>query len=207
MRRPRNCACWRGGARTRWGCPRCRRGSPPGRWACGPWGSPRSPTWPPARSWSRSPTRRYSRSRANWNRASFGLSRGSFGGWPYEEKRESLGDEIQGMLKDLSAVPDAVTRVHEVFHPREITIGVGIGTLATPLAKRVTEMDGPAFVNSRIAVELAKKEGLEVVVRSGVGRVDDTLNAIYSLLGGIQVGWTDAQWDRFNLYRRLGTIR
>jgi len=110
------------------------------------------------------------------------------------------------MLKDLSAVPDAVTRVHEVFHPREITIGVGIGTLATPLAKRVTEMDGPAFVNSRIAVELAKKEGLEVVVRSGVGRVDDTLNAIYSLLGGIQVGWTDAQWERFNLYRRLGTI-
>lgn len=118
----------------------------------------------------------------------------------------TLGDEIQGMLKDLSAVPNAVTRIHEVFHPREITVGVGIGALATPLAKRVTEMDGPAFVNSRIAVELAKKEGLEVVVRSGVGRIDDTLNAVYGLLGGIQVGWTDAQWERFNLYRRLGTI-
>lgn len=118
----------------------------------------------------------------------------------------TLGDEIQGMLKDLSDLPNAVIRVHEVFHSREITVGVGIGNIATPVAKRVTEMDGPAFVNSRIAVELAKKEGLEVVVRSGIGRVDDTLNAVYGLLGGIQAGWTDAQWERFNLYRRLGTI-
>jgi len=30
----------------------------------------------------------------------------------------TLGDEIQGMLKDLSDVPNAVMRIHEVFHPR-----------------------------------------------------------------------------------------
>jgi predicted DNA-binding protein YlxM (UPF0122 family) len=118
----------------------------------------------------------------------------------------TLGDEIQGMLQDLSAIPAAVTRIHEVFHPREITVGIGIGPAATRLAERVTEMDGPVFVNSRIALESGKKGKLEVVVRSGVDRVDDPLNALYVLLGGIKLGWTDAQWERFNLYRRLGTL-
>lgn len=116
----------------------------------------------------------------------------------------TLGDEVQGLFGDITRVSEAVIRIHEIFHPKEITVGIGVGTLATRLARRVTEMDGPAFIRSRSAVELAKKKRREVIVETG-DRQDAAVNAVYALLGGLMVGWTVVQWQRFNLYRRLGT--
>lgn len=118
----------------------------------------------------------------------------------------TLGDEIQGMLDDVDELPATTAGIHEVFHPREISVGVGIGTIATRLVRRVTEMDGPVFINSRTALDIAKKERLEVVVRTGDTGVDEVLNAIYGLLCGIKAGWTRTQWQRFNLYRELETV-
>lgn len=79
----------------------------------------------------------------------------------------TLGDEVQGLFGDITRVSEAVIRIHEIFHPKEITVGIGVGTLATRLARRVTEMDGPAFIRSRSAVELAKKKRREVIVETG----------------------------------------
>lgn len=118
----------------------------------------------------------------------------------------TLGDEIQGMLGDPGRVPAAVVGIHEFFHPREVSIGIGVGGLATGLVRRVTEMDGLAFTRSRSAVERAKQKRREVVVQTGDDRRDGTLNAVYSLLGGIMAAWTRTQWQRVNLYRELGTI-
>ncbi len=118
----------------------------------------------------------------------------------------TLGDEIQGMFRQLSAIPPVVVGIHEGFHPRDIRVGIGIGHIATPLTTKVTEMDGPVFVNAREAVEVAKKQTIEVVVRSGDDRTDEILNAIYLLLEGIKAQWTETQWRRVNLYRKLETF-
>jgi len=118
----------------------------------------------------------------------------------------TLGDEIQGLLNDLSSIPVVVGTIHTAFHPSEISVGIGVGAVTTRLVRRVTEMDGPAFVNSRSAVVTAKKEELEVVVLSGDHLIDGILNAMYTLLGGIKVGWTRTQWERFNLYLELGKV-
>jgi len=118
----------------------------------------------------------------------------------------TLGDEIQGLLQDVAAAPGAVSKIHTVFHPSEISVGIGTGPIATKVSRRVTEMDGPAFAGSRAAVEAAKKDGVEVVVRTGDPFADATLNALYLLLGGIKAGWTRPQWERFNLYAELRTV-
>lgn len=118
----------------------------------------------------------------------------------------TLGDEIQGLLKESGDFPAIVSKVHGVFRPESVTIGVGIGGIATHLSPRVTEMDGPAFVRAREAVEVAKKKNYEVVIMSGSQPVDDIFNTIYALLGGIQRSWTTKQWERVNLYRELESI-
>jgi len=118
----------------------------------------------------------------------------------------TLGDEIQGLLHDLEQAPRVVSSIHAIFHPSEISVGIGIGQIATKLSQRVTEMDGPAFVNARGAIGAAKKERLEVVVRTSDGFADGVLNAVYLLLGGVEAGWTKPQWERFNLYKELGKV-
>ncbi len=118
----------------------------------------------------------------------------------------TLGDEIQGMFRQLSDIPRGVVNIHEEFRPQEIRVGIGIGRVTTPLSAKVTEMDGPVFVYARKAVEEAKKQTLEVVVRSRDERTDEILNAIYLLLEGIKARWTETQWHRVNLYRNLETF-
>ncbi len=118
----------------------------------------------------------------------------------------TLGDEIQGLLSDPTRFPAIVSRIHAEFRPQAITIGGGIGEVATRLSPRVTEMDGSAFVNARTAVERAKKKRLEVVVVSGEPDLDENVNTIYALMTGIQARWTLKQWERVNLYRKFQSI-
>ncbi|MDR7400641.1 MAG: SatD family protein [Armatimonadota bacterium] len=114
----------------------------------------------------------------------------------------TLGDEIQGLIRDPRRFPPVVATVHSTIRPDRITVGVGIGPIATAPAVRVTEMDGPAFVRAREAVEFGKEAGREVVVVSGTPAADVVLNALYALLGGIQRRWTVKQWERVSLYRQ-----
>lgn len=106
----------------------------------------------------------------------------------------------------MTKAPQAVQRIHDKFHPSEISIGIGVGRVATKLTRRVTIMDGPAFVNSRKAIDYAKKRELEVVVRSDREQLDVVINAIYMLIGAIKSRWTKTQWERINLYREQGTV-
>lgn len=118
----------------------------------------------------------------------------------------TLGDEIQGLLAESLRFPAVVSSIHTVFRPEAITIGVGIGGVTTRPSPRVTEMDGPAFVNARNAVEAAKKRGFEVLIITGDEHLDMVLNTIYALVGGIQARWTIKQWERVNLYRKHRSV-
>jgi hypothetical protein len=114
----------------------------------------------------------------------------------------TLGDEIQGLVRYAPAFPPVVSRIHAVLRPDTVTIGIGIGDVSTEVSSRVTEMDGPAFVNARTAVESAKGKKQEVVVLSGDERVDTILNTLYSFIGGVQSRWTRKQWERVSLYKQ-----
>lgn len=120
--------------------------------------------------------------------------------------RITLWDEFQGMLRNPADIPKVVMRIHTVFRPRMIRVGIGVGAVSTKLSRQVTEMDGPVFIHARSALEMARKQGLEVYVRTGHDDVDRILNAIYRLLTGIASLWTEKQWERINLYRQYGTL-
>jgi len=114
----------------------------------------------------------------------------------------TLGDEIQGLLREPVRFPPVISTIHTAFRPDAITVGVGLGGVATELTTRVTEMDGPVFVSARRAVETGKSKKLEVVVVSGSDHVDAVLNTIYGFIGGVQSRWKLKQWERVNLYRK-----
>jgi len=114
----------------------------------------------------------------------------------------TLGDEIQGLLREPVRFPPVISTIHTAFRPDAITVGVGLGGVATELTTRVTEMDGPAFVSARQAVETGKSKKLEVVVVSGSDQVDAVLNTVYGFIGGVQSRWKLKQWERVNLYRK-----
>src|SRR5438309_2280913 len=112
------------------------------------------------------------------------------------------GDETQGLLREPVRFPPVISTIHTAFRPDAITVGVGLGGVATELTTRVTEMDGPVFVSARRAVETGKSKKLEVVVVSGSDHVDAVLNTIYGFIGGVQSRWKLKQWERVNLYRK-----
>src|SRR2546430_16420047 len=113
-----------------------------------------------------------------------------------------LGEEIPGLLREPVRSAPVISPIHAAFRPDAITVGVGLGGVATALTTRVTEMDGPAFVSARQAVETGKSKKLEVVVVSGSDHVDEVLNTIYGFIGGVQSRWKLKQWERVNLYRK-----
>lgn len=75
---------------------------------------------------------------------------------PFER---SVGDEIQGVIRDPDAVVEAVARV---LRERDWYIGIGLGQMDLPLPKNSREASGNAFVAAREAVDAAKKTGERV---------------------------------------------
>ena len=68
--------------------------------------------------------------------------------------QRTAGDEVQAVLDD----PDALPRVLEpLLRSGEWTVGVGVGTIETPLPAEAREGRGPAYVHARTAVTAAKQ--------------------------------------------------
>lgn len=103
-----------------------------------------------------------------------------------------LGDEFQGVLNS----PEKVYQIFKFIKRRlevEFCCGVGVGSISTALSKKTTEMDGPAFHLSREALEEAKKERAEVVIRSHSKERDKLLNVMINLVLHVRRKWTERQ--------------
>ena len=85
----------------------------------------------------------------------------------------TLGDEFQGLLSDANALPDLLWDMHYNFHIRVLRVGVGFGTIDTPIGKNAINIDGPALHHARDAIEIAKKEKLLGGVFFGFGETFD----------------------------------
>lgn len=93
----------------------------------------------------------------------------------------TLGDEFQGVLKTPKQALD-VFNIGKDALATKIYCGIGLGTITTAVSKNPSEMDGPAFHNSRNALEEAKREKTELVIKTGDRDLDKTVNVIMQLI-------------------------
>jgi len=110
---------------------------------------------------------------------------------PFER---SVGDELQGVMRDADAVVEAsmLALRDEVWH-----IGIGVGAVQLPLPTHSREAQGSAFIAAREAVERAKKSGNRVPI-SVTGAISSkqtsAAEAVLRLLGGLVSGRSEAEW-------------
>ena len=114
----------------------------------------------------------------------------------------TLGDEFQGLLTTSTVIPDLIWQIEEKFPDRQLRVGIGIGTLDTPLQVYAINIDGRALHAARDAIETAKKGNLLGGVFSGTGSLDDVLNGVARLLWFHRSNWTKAQRNIANLLRK-----
>lgn len=105
----------------------------------------------------------------------------------------TLGDEFQGLLNSPAVIPDLLWHLEEDFHQRELRVGIGLGTLDTPIQQYAINIDGPALHNAREAIEHAKKSHLLGGVFHGFSDLDPILNGIARLLWFHRSRWTASQ--------------
>jgi hypothetical protein len=114
----------------------------------------------------------------------------------------TLGDEFQGLLNSATILPDLLWRLEEDLPQRQFRVGVGLGTLDTPLQKYAINIDGPALHTARAAIEHAKKAKTLGGVFRGFGELDDILTGIGSLLWFQRSRWTKSQRNIAGLLRK-----
>lgn len=114
----------------------------------------------------------------------------------------TLGDEFQGLLTTSTVLPDLIWRIEEKFSDRQVRVGIGIGTLDTPLQTHAINIDGPALHTARDAIEAAKKSNLLGGVFSGIETLDEVLNGMARLLWFQRANWTRSQRTIANLLRK-----
>lgn len=100
----------------------------------------------------------------------------------------TAGDEFQGVMDD---APAAVRLLLEVARSGLWSVGLGVGTVKTPLPEQTRAGAGEAFEAAREAVERAKHAPASVAV-SGPGREAQRLEAELQLVAEVNGRRTEA---------------
>ena len=114
----------------------------------------------------------------------------------------TLDDEFQGILNTPDDSYDIFVHLQNIM-PVEFRCGIGIGKIEV-LSYKITEMRGESFFRSREALELAKKSGYPVIVKSSDvedNLIDDTINTILGLINTLQSTWSTRQKEIVKLCR------
>lgn len=114
----------------------------------------------------------------------------------------TLDDEFQGVLNTPEDSYDIFVHLQDIM-PAEFRCGIGIGKIEV-LSSKITEMRGESFFRSREALELAKKIGYPIIVKSSDAEndlMDDAINTILGLVNTIQSMWSNRQREVVNLCR------
>jgi hypothetical protein len=114
----------------------------------------------------------------------------------------TLGDEFQGILNSTTVIPDLVWRLEQDLPERDFRVGIGLGSLDTPLQREAINIDGPALHTARAAIEYAKKAKTLGGVFLGFGELDDILNGVAGLLWFQRSRWTQPQRHIARLLRK-----
>lgn len=114
----------------------------------------------------------------------------------------TLGDEFQGILNSAVSIPDLIWHLEQDFPERELRVGIGFGTLDTPLQPYAINIDGPVLHLARAAIDYAKKTKTLGGIFRGFAGLDDVLNGLSGLLWFQRSRWTPAQRNIAGLLRQ-----
>lgn len=114
----------------------------------------------------------------------------------------TVGDEFQGVLKNLGQSYEVVNKIQEMFYPVKLRFGVGFGEITTQTKKVAIGMDGPAFHNAREAISTAEKKKRIIIFKTNKPKDDVSINTLALCLENIEDGWTARQREAMSLYRR-----
>lgn len=121
----------------------------------------------------------------------------------------SRGDEIQGVVSDLSIIVSLVRRLRYVMQPFGLRMGVSIGEIEDKKLEKAStswDLSGEVFFSARNALDMAKKSKLSNTFFVCSDELLSTaLNTSLSLLETIESGWTEKQWQAVHVYEREGT--
>ena len=111
------------------------------------------------------------------------------------------GDSFQGVLKSLTNFYSILETFEENLSVK-FRCGIGIGTISTTFSLNTLEMDGPAFLRSREALEFAKERDYAVWMKTENTSFDEIVNALLILLSTIKSGWTNKQKEVIKLRKQ-----
>lgn len=117
----------------------------------------------------------------------------------------TLGDEWQGLLKDLSLSYEILWELRRHFVAGEFHVGIGYGEITTSIGP-IHEMDGPAFYRARDAIDESKASGYGVVMRSGRAELDEIVNPIIRLVESSRDKMTARQQDVIRIYEETKSM-
>ncbi len=112
----------------------------------------------------------------------------------------TVGDEFQGALNKSEYF-------YEVFEwirlsiPLEFRAGTGFGHIEKPFDNTIG-MRGSAFYHARDAIDFAKNNKKNIVIRSNDPKFDEIINPIIQLIEDIKSDWTQRQREIINFVRR-----
>lgn len=121
----------------------------------------------------------------------------------------SRGDEIQAVYEQWEKLPGAIRQLRFFCRPYALRVGVGIGPVDSNWVPGLSswEMNGPAFIQARQAIDMVKKEKTQRTVwLTGVSEIDLAVNTIYGLMDAIMAEWTKEQWEAVHTYQEAGTL-
>ena len=113
----------------------------------------------------------------------------------------NAGDEIQAITENAAT---ALAIVLELARGREWSVGLGCGTVRTPLPEATREASGPAFFAARDAVDQAKKSPTRFAARvqgdaDAGSEAADTVEPLVDLLLILRERRSAAGWEVYDL--------
>ncbi len=118
----------------------------------------------------------------------------------------TIGDEIQGLIKKESPIFNILEYFEKELYPVRIRFGIGEGTVSTPFYSKTNQMDGECFLNSRKAIEQAKKEDrlLKLILKHK--KTEILVDMIVLWIERTKREWNNMIYRRFWLYKELKSI-
>ncbi|WP_223694826.1 DNA-binding protein [Leifsonia poae] len=109
----------------------------------------------------------------------------------------NAGDEIQALTADAAAALDLVL---ELTRDGVWSVGLGCGSIRTPLPAETREASGDAFIAAREAVTRAKRAPTRFAAHALVApRAADDAAAVLALLLTLREGRSPAGWELYDL--------
>jgi hypothetical protein len=108
----------------------------------------------------------------------------------------TAGDEFQGVLP---GADDVVSVVVDLVRLGGWSIGIGAGSVQSPLPESTRAATGPAFLSARRAVEAAKARPVRLAVRGPAPSEAEDAQAVLSALALLVERRSPAAWEAIDL--------